>query len=147
VGQGISTEVGKIRIICWLYKRYIDDMNLAVENMRNKKLVDGEVAEKTEEEKEKEKNEEDDKLTIELMRCVADEVNTMIRTEEDYPTKHESKLLPILDLQVGVNEIGYTEDSKSDVYRRRKREKESDEEKEVRRRRKVELTGVGQVNF
>jgi hypothetical protein len=95
----------------------------------------------------KEKDEKDDKLMMEFMKSVADTVEKMIKTEEDYPSKYKSNLLPILDLQVSVNDVTYTESNEDDVYRKRRRDKESDEEREKRREREKELKGVGQMNF
>ena len=40
------------------------------------------------------------------VRKMADSISPMIQLEEDYCTKHSDNLLPILDLQVQVKEVG-----------------------------------------
>ena len=37
---------------------------------------------------------------------MADSISSIIQLEEDYCSKHSDKLLPILDLQVQVQEVG-----------------------------------------
>jgi hypothetical protein len=88
------------KMIMWMFQRYVDDMNQVVMTERNKKMVNGKIVMKNEEEVENEKEVPDDEVTMKLVREIADEVMEMIKTEEDFPTKHRGGLLPILDLQV-----------------------------------------------
>jgi hypothetical protein len=92
----------ELKMIMWLYRRYVDDMNLAVKTERTLKLVERKIVKKTEQEMEEERNENDDKVTMELIKNIADEVNGMIKTEADFPSNHNTGLLPILDLQVEI---------------------------------------------
>jgi hypothetical protein len=92
----------RLMMTIWMFKRYVDDMDLIVKTERNKKLLDGELVDKTENEIEDESEKPDDEITMRLIRTIADDVMKMIQTEEDFPSKHESKLLPILDVQVRV---------------------------------------------
>ena len=47
-----------------------------------------------------------DQHTMVEVRKMADSISPMIQLEEDYCTKHSDNLLPILDLQVQVQEVG-----------------------------------------
>jgi hypothetical protein len=134
-------KMRRLKIVIELYKRYIDDMNVLTEVNRNKKLdEEGELIEKTVQEIEEEIEKEDDELTMELIREIADSIEPMIKTEADYPSKHENKMLPILDLQVKM------EDLEMEVSVEKKRivveEEETNNEVEIEREREKEKIEV-----
>ena len=101
-------------ISIYLYLRYIDDQNTALEplplgtrwmvgpcmgGLGGKMVVVDHLVE------------EDrllarDQHTMVEVRKMADSISPMIQLEEDYCTKHSDNLLPILDLQVQVKEVG-----------------------------------------
>ena len=84
------------------YKRFFDDTNIFANSVSRKyKYSDGQLVRKTEEEIDKDKEEETDKLTMEIIREIADSVEDMIDTEADYPSANDGKL-PILDIKVWV---------------------------------------------
>ena len=85
-----ATEAKKSGLIIHLLKRYVDDINLGIEAIMD--FVEGEPSQRTAELR-----------LAEVLKTVADSiVPGMIVMEIDIPTNHENQRLPILDLEVWV---------------------------------------------
>ena len=100
-------------IVLYLYMRYIDDQNMAVKplapgtrwvvgpwagGLEGRMVVQDHLVEE-------DTLLPDDQRTMEELRKVADTISPMIQLEEDYGSKHTTGLLPILDLQVKVEQV------------------------------------------
>ena len=57
-----------------------------------------------EKEREGEEREECEKRAVEKIKEVANSIEKCIQLEEDYPGKHETRRVPILDIQCWVEE-------------------------------------------
>ena len=55
------------------------------------------------EKKQMDADKSDDEVTINVIKDIADSIDDMIKFTVDYPSNHESRNMPILDLQVRVN--------------------------------------------
>ena len=87
----------------YAYLRYVDDGNYVAEEaplgmryVRGKFVVKPELVEE-------DRGVPGDQRTAELVAKVANNIFKFIQVTSDYPSKHTSKMVPILDLQVGVN--------------------------------------------
>ncbi len=73
-----------------LYSRYVDDGNIVIQK------VAGTL------------NEEDgetEKRTMELVKEIANDIHSSIKVKVDYPSKHESKRLPMLDMELWIEKV------------------------------------------
>ena len=95
------------RDISWkllLYLRYVDDENCIAEEMPlGAKLINGKVCVKTEN-IDSDKNVPGDIRTAMIMKEIANEISPCIQVEIDCPSLHENKKMPILDLEVWIEE-------------------------------------------
>ena len=91
-----------LNIKVYLYKRYVDDQNSGMKALKpgiryvDKKLV------VVEEEVENDKSIPADQRTAAVCREIANTIAPMIQLEEDVPSGHPNGKLPILDLEVWV---------------------------------------------
>jgi hypothetical protein len=95
-----------LRVKTMMYKRYVDDIDTAVvPQQAGTEYIDGELV-VTEERLAEDKDVPIDVRTGRLLREIANEVmKPMIKLVEDVPTNHESKKIPILDLEVWVERV------------------------------------------
>jgi len=98
-------------ITLYLYKRYIDDQNMAGKPLPpGTRWQAGPWASRlgkmvvVEEEVEEDKLVPADMRTMVELRKMADSIHPMIQLEEDYPSQHPDQKIPILDLKVWVKE-------------------------------------------
>ena len=86
-----------------IYKRFKDDINVCTESLeKGSKLVDGEII-IDEEKRTIDEGKSDDIITMEIIREIAETIDPNIKLTIDSPSSHEDKLMPILDLKVGLN--------------------------------------------
>ena len=91
-----------------LYKRYIDDSNQlgrvppegSMYDANTKRVVNNE------EEADLRRGEEKDSRLARVLREIANDVQVGIKLEEDHLSAHENGMMPILDMNVWVNEEG-----------------------------------------
>ena len=90
----------------YTYMRYIDDGNYVAEEaplgmryVRGKFVVKPELVEE-------DREIPGDQRTAELVAKVANSIYTFVKVEADYQSKHPDKLMPILDLKVGLRTGG-----------------------------------------
>ena len=102
----------------YLYLRYIDDQNMALKPLDPgtrwvvgpwRSELGGRMVVK-EELVEEDKLLPEDMRTMEELRKMANDICPMIQLEEDYPSKYEDNLLPLLDLKVEVRKLGDEDD-------------------------------------
>ena len=79
--QRLSQE----HVMTHLYSRYVDDINI---------LVDSEMV-----------CEGADRTTMERIQIIANEIHPSIQVTIDYPSIHENKRLPVLDLEMWMEEV------------------------------------------
>ena len=86
-----------------LYKRYVDDINLAVKTPREKKKLtksgDGDCKLETDHNPQET---EDDELYIGIVRDVGNGIHPSIQLEMDCPSLHDDQKLPLLDIKVWI---------------------------------------------
>ena len=108
--QEINTKLALLNVKTELYQRYADDVDLVVRSVgRNIKFcpLTGTMQEKTAREIHEESQMEEDEITMQVMKQIADTITKHIETEYDCPSRHpelEFKV-PVLDLAVWVEEI------------------------------------------
>ena len=81
-----------------LYKRYVDDINIAMNPVPEDTQMQDEGA--------VDPSEEPDARTMRVFKEIGDTIHPSIKLETDYPTNHEDGKVPILDLKIWVNEEG-----------------------------------------
>ena len=106
IGVSIAGDVANLFMVSWdrelkrrlfeeeislkLYSRYVDDGNIVV-----KKINNGEEG----------WNPESEKRTMEKIKEVANDIHSSIKVKVDYPTQHERNRLPILDMELWIDEV------------------------------------------
>ena len=99
-------RAGRLGIQMLVYKRYVDDENVVMrslepgtryDNTKDELVVEAEAVET-------DKNVPEDERNMKVLKDVADSVEPMIQTTIDYPSKHEDKKMPILDLKIWIDE-------------------------------------------
>ena len=100
-------KVEKAGMNMMMYERYIDDSNQvpvvpppgsSYDIIQRKVLVNMEVAEIDEYEDERLSN---------ILKTIANEVHEDIKMEDDHPGRHEDKKMPILDMNVWMDDDGF----------------------------------------
>ena len=90
-----------------LYKRYVDDGNMACRAVKpGVRYSEGELSILPEAEEEDESL-PSDLRTGRLLRTIANSITPMIKMIEDVPSNHTSRKLQMLDLEVWVQEKGF----------------------------------------
>ena len=95
---------GAFIFIKWMYKRYVDDINVIVNATRpGLKFVDsvGRVV-LDESVVEQERAVKADRRCMALVQKIGNSIHPSIQLEVDFPSKHDDDKLPILDLKVWV---------------------------------------------
>ena len=85
------------------YSRFKDDINVVTEALeKGSKYVDGKLV--IDEDKKKiDKEKSDEKVTMEIIKDIAETIDPMIKLTIDTPCTHENRAIPILDLEVKIN--------------------------------------------
>ena len=114
IGMDITGELAKVFMTWWdkqmlqrlreleidpvLYKRYVDDINVAVDQVDEDSAmirhgINGQV------------NIENDKKTFNVIRRIGNEIHRSIELTDDVPSDHVDRKVPILDLKCWVEEV------------------------------------------
>ena len=88
-----------------IYTRFKDDINVVTESLeKGSKIVEGKLV-IDEEKKELDEDKSDSKITMEIIREIAESIDPMIRLTIDTPCNYKDNSIPILDLEVSINQI------------------------------------------
>ena len=94
----------EIKWKCHMYLRYVDDGNMVCTPIPvGSREKDGKVVIENNE-SEREVNVPDDRRTAEIVQKIANSICDFIQVEIDYPTAHENLHMPILDLEVTMED-------------------------------------------
>ena len=86
-----------------VYTRFKDDINVVTEALaKGSKLVEGKLV-IDEEKKQLDESKSDSKITMEIIREIAESIDPMIKLTVDTPCNYEGGAIPILDLEVSIN--------------------------------------------
>ena len=97
-------ELNKLGISPEIYERFKDDITLLMESMEKGTMFkDGKLIVDLEK-KVLDEEKSDDAVTMEVIQEIANSINPMFQFTVDTPSNHENGKLPILDLQVKINE-------------------------------------------
>ena len=119
IGMDITGELAKVFMTWWdkqmvqrmrqldldpiLYKRYVDDINIAVNRVREGiKYSGGALVRETDEEQ---GTMEKDKRTFEIIKKIGDEIHRSIGLTIDVPSDNDDRKVPILDLKCWMEEV------------------------------------------
>ena len=93
-------------VLIEMYERYIDDGNICAEATEIGVRYNGETGQLDWSEAAMMEDEgmEDDQRTAKVIKDIANNIHPMIVMEEDYPSKHTDRRLPILDLACWVED-------------------------------------------
>ena len=86
-----------------VYARFKDDIDVVTEALeKGLKYVDGKLV--IDEDKKKiDEGKSDEKVTMEIIRDIAETIDPMIKLTIDTPCNHDGRAIPILDLEVNIN--------------------------------------------
>ena len=123
----------KENIILQLYKRYVDDINVAATNnmkqITNKDDGKGKLNEQrnqhTRDEK-RERKEEEEKM-MNKIKDIGNSIHHSIQLEVDYPSLHEDNKLPLLDIKIWTEKEGDQQDERKHQTREGEQEDKTDE--------------------
>ena len=88
-----------------LHKRYVDDTNIVPRQMaRGARYVNGEIT-ITNVTIEEDEDIPDDERTMTLFQTIANTIHPSMRVTIHYPSKHEEKKVPMLDVQMWIEMI------------------------------------------
>ena len=88
----------------WLYKRYVDDIHSIMSLPKAGLRFDGNDLVEDELVAEIDQRREPDERAMRLFQSIANSIQSSIQMEIDYPSCHEDRKLPILDLKVWISE-------------------------------------------
>ena len=99
-----QTKIKEHGIETMIYKRYVDDIDLAVQNCKKNGNEENHTQKKTNEtpEGKREKAKEKETIIMEKLKRIGNSIHPSIQLEADYPTLHEDQKLPILDVKMWV---------------------------------------------
>ena len=120
IGMDITGELAKVFMTWWdkqairklremdidpiLYKRYVDDINVAAETVkRGVEYIDGQLVRSKK--PEDDENGPKDMRTFDIIRKICNEIHSSIQLTADVPSKHQDNKVPILDLKCWTEEI------------------------------------------
>ena len=103
--RAFRSRLSDTGILVRLNKRYVDDVNVAADEVPlGTRYENGQLVVK-EEEVGSDSLIPSDKRTMEVIREIGNSIHPSIQLEVDYPSNHEDGKMPILDLKVWVQEI------------------------------------------
>ena len=98
-----KARVERLGIPLYMYKRYVDDVNVIVGAVEPGAKIAGEMLTVDEESKAQDSHRNKDEMCMELLKEVGNSIHKSIQIEVDYPSRHEDNLMPILDLKVWID--------------------------------------------
>ena len=95
-------RTGELGVTFLMYERYVDDIDMAAKGQLKGKRYKNGVIEETEEAKREDEEKEKDEVMMQFIKSVGDEIHSSIKLEVDFPSQHEDRKLPILDVKVWI---------------------------------------------
>ena len=101
--------IKKLEKLGWtpkMIKRYVDDLNAVMKALRPGTVYKS-VKERLEVRKDKaeeDQGREEDKITMEVFKDIANSIDKSIKVEVDFASKHEDGMMPILDMKMSIKE-------------------------------------------
>jgi hypothetical protein len=87
----------------FLYKRYVDDINLGTDAIEDRyDFINGELIEI---EPDATNNIKKDKRTFDIIRTIGDEIHESIKLTTDVPSNNDDEKVPILDLKCWITRM------------------------------------------
>ena len=100
--QQLKLRLGNLGLLVAMYKRYVDDINIAAREVPlGTRYIDGELI-LDEDAIEIDRSVPGDKRTMEIIKCVGNDIHPSIQLEVDCPSNYDDGKLPILDLKVWI---------------------------------------------
>ena len=93
----------RLGIPLYMYKRYVDDINVIVGAMELGAKIAGGMFTIEEESKAQDSHRNKNEMCMELFKEVGNRIHKSIQIEVGYPSRHEDNLMPILDLKVWID--------------------------------------------
>ena len=89
-----------------MLKRYVDDLNTVVNGVKPGTRYNAaeNKLEVVEDQIESDEEKEGDEITMKVFGEIANSVEPNIEVEIDFPSKHDDKMMPILDMKMAINE-------------------------------------------
>ena len=116
IGLEVTGEIASIYMAWWdkelikrmkendmnmhIYKRYIDDINVAVEDKKNDRDETKRKEGYQEAESERQEKIKADRKIMEKIKDIGNKIHPSIQLEIDYPSKHEDGKMPMLDVKI-----------------------------------------------
>ena len=98
-----KARVERLGIPLYMYKRYVDDINVIVGAVEPGAKIAGGMLTVDKESKAQDSHRNKDEMCMELLKEVRNRIHKSIQIEVDYPSRHEDNLMPILDLKVCID--------------------------------------------
>ena len=98
-----KARVKRLGIPLYMYKRYVDNINVIVGAVEPGAKIAGGMLTVDEESKAQDSHRNKDEMCMELLKEVGNGIHKSIQIEVDYPSRHEDNLMPILDLKVWID--------------------------------------------
>ena len=100
--QQLKLRLDNLGLLVAMYKRYVDDINIAAKGVPlGTRYVNGELI-LDQNAIESDKLIPGDKRTMEIIKCVGNDIHPSIQLEVDCPSNYDDGKLPILDLKVWI---------------------------------------------
>ena len=116
IGVSLAGDIANLFMVWWdrelkrrlaqnnmflkLYARYVDDGNIAIKKI----VADSDSMEVNKE-----------KLTMEKVKQIANEIHESIKVKVDFPSNYEIKRLPVLDMEFWIEEIEINGEKKNQI--------------------------------
>ena len=96
-------KLSHLKIIYDIIKRYMDDINGVFNVIKPGTELKGDKLIVNEERIESDKEIDDEERTMELIKNVANSIDSMIKMTVDFPENYEDRKVPMLDVQLWLN--------------------------------------------
>ena len=100
----LLAKLKSFELIPDVYTRYKDDIEVAMESLEKGSKLDDDKIIIDEEKKSVDENKSDTKITMEVVKTIANSINPMIKLTVETPCNFPDGKLPVLDVTVKVNE-------------------------------------------
>ena len=120
IGMELTGDIAQIFMVWWdgclkrkieeiglrmvLYERYVDDINLVMKRIEKGRRYENGILIHNEEAEIEDEGTRDDERTMKTLKTIGDSIHVSIKLETDYPSKHEDRKIPILDLKLWIAE-------------------------------------------
>ena len=101
----LLVELKEYRMIPEVYTRFKDDIEIVVQSLEHGSRLEGGQIVVDENKKQEDENKSDSILTMEIVQKIANSINPMIKLTIETPCNFQNKKLPVLDVEVRINEL------------------------------------------